>query len=434
MNTVKKGNKFEDLCFKLISSAIINKDLGVLPEYCKIFQKKGYWSNDRQDNIIFDISIEVWLPNSENFSLLYIIECKDYSVKPVPVDDIEEFCQKVTQVSGLNVKGIFITSNTYQSGAYTFARSKGIMLIEVNENITYNIVLHKVDRYSQVKNESNIKNKLSTKLYNDNSTKILQRKIDKEILSIFINYVRSNFPEIQKRVKSYLSAEEVEEIAVQLIGSFDRNIIQHPQKFPMDRFKRYLNEIFKLTFIDNKILGTDTQGRNIKSSCSFTERCIQIDRVFRNKLNYNFILAHEIGHFFLHNKLQIDQKSYEQFSDSKYSFMLGRYLLQNDRNWIEWQANQFAAALILPKKPLLFSFYKAQDKLGLKPGRPLYVDDQRCNQETFHKVIGELSYIFQATKSSVIYRLNRFDLINENYNVSSIGQILLNILNIDPEK
>ncbi len=433
MNTVKKGDAFENLCFQMISSALERKKFGLIPEYCTVSLRKGYYSNDRQSNIIFDISIEVWPPNADRFTLLYLIECKDYSTKPVPVDDVEEFYAKVTQVSGLNTKGIFITSNTFQKGAHTFARSKGIMLIEVNENITYNIVLHKANRYFQHQYESRMKNDGSpsiARIEAEFSKQKLQRRIEKEILSAFVNHVRLNLSKIQNQKIPILSSENIEEITVQLIHFFDSNIIQYHRNFPMDRFKQFLSGAFDLSIIEHDFLKPDAKERKIKSSCSFIDKCIRIDKSLRNTANYNFVLAHELGHFFLHNKLQIDQDAYEQLDDTEYNFILGRYVLQNERNWIEWQANQFAASLIMPQQPIILRLHKAQEKIGLKPGRPLYVDHQACNQNTFHRVTGELAFFFQTTKTNVIYRLNSFGLINESNDFRSLGQILAKILNV----
>jgi hypothetical protein len=78
--------------------------------------------------IITDISIETRIANADNYSLLTVIECKDYK-GTVPVNDIEEFCSKVEQIAGVNVKAIFVTSSALQIGTLNFAKSKGIGVI-----------------------------------------------------------------------------------------------------------------------------------------------------------------------------------------------------------------------------------------------------------------------------------------------------------------
>ncbi len=105
MNTVKTGDKFEDKSYHLIEKAINNNELGISKSSAKVFRKKGYYSSDREREIIFDLSIEVWPEGAERYSLLFLIECKS-SPKghSVPVDDVEEFFTKFNQVAGGGVK------------------------------------------------------------------------------------------------------------------------------------------------------------------------------------------------------------------------------------------------------------------------------------------------------------------------------------------
>lgn len=128
MSTVKKGNAFEDEVFKFITDELANDRLHVLGKRSKAYQKKGYFSRDRQSDIITDISIETFLPDATDYSLLTVIECKDYG-SPIPVDDIEEFHAKIQQIAGDNVKAIFVTSAALQSGALTYAKSRKIGVI-----------------------------------------------------------------------------------------------------------------------------------------------------------------------------------------------------------------------------------------------------------------------------------------------------------------
>ena len=90
MNTIEKGDKFEDKIYKLFEQEISEGRFFANKECCRIFQKKGYYSKDRGKEIIFDISIEISLPGQLTYSILTLIECKDYSGK-IPVDDVEEF-------------------------------------------------------------------------------------------------------------------------------------------------------------------------------------------------------------------------------------------------------------------------------------------------------------------------------------------------------
>jgi hypothetical protein len=128
MNTLKKGNTFENKVFRYIIAELSNDRLHVPGNRSKAFQKKGYFSKDRQAEIIIDISIETFLPDATNYSLLTVIECKDYN-SAIPVNDLEEFHSKVQQIACDNVKAIFITSAALQKSALNYAKSKGIAVI-----------------------------------------------------------------------------------------------------------------------------------------------------------------------------------------------------------------------------------------------------------------------------------------------------------------
>lgn len=141
MNTVAKGNTFEDKVFKLIEAELNADRLGLTPPQARIFKKKGYFSKERNSEIVVDISIEIWPPNAKNYSLLWVCECKDYS-SPVPASDVEEFKAKLDQIAGKNVKGIIASSNSLQKGALDYARSNGIGVIRILPDNQVNWVMH----------------------------------------------------------------------------------------------------------------------------------------------------------------------------------------------------------------------------------------------------------------------------------------------------
>lgn len=140
MKSTTKGNNLEDDIFQLIKGELDTGRFFVKGENCKIFSKKGYYSKDRQKNIIFDVSIEVYLPGQSIYSLLILIECKNYN-HAVPVDDVEEFFAKIQQVSGANTKGIIASTNSFQEGTINFSKSKGIGLLRYFNHSKFKWVL-----------------------------------------------------------------------------------------------------------------------------------------------------------------------------------------------------------------------------------------------------------------------------------------------------
>lgn len=109
-NTVSKGDKFESQVHDLLKKLLENEDFIVSGKKSRIFWKKGYYSQARKKDIVFDISIETYLENARDYSSLIIIECKDYE-GTVPVNDVEEFGSKLNQVGEHNT----IRNNFYQN-------------------------------------------------------------------------------------------------------------------------------------------------------------------------------------------------------------------------------------------------------------------------------------------------------------------------------
>jgi hypothetical protein len=131
MNTTAKGDKFESLVFEALKQELVAERLGLLPKSCEIFRKKGYFSRDRNSDIVVDISIEVTQPGADTYSFLWVCECKDY-YNSIPVDDVEEFNDKLRQIAGKNVKGVIAIHNgSIQPAAYSVAKANGIGIIRI---------------------------------------------------------------------------------------------------------------------------------------------------------------------------------------------------------------------------------------------------------------------------------------------------------------
>jgi hypothetical protein len=130
MSTTQKGNNFEDKVFELLKIELKSERLLVQSKASKIYKKRKYFSKDRSSYVIVDISIECTLHDAFEPSFFFIIECKDYD-KPIPVNELEEFYSKIQQITGANVKALFITTASLQKAAFNYARSKKIAIIRI---------------------------------------------------------------------------------------------------------------------------------------------------------------------------------------------------------------------------------------------------------------------------------------------------------------
>ena len=140
---------------------------------------------------------------------------------------------------------------------------------------------------------------------------------------------------------------------------------------------------------------------------------IFVDTFLYKTERFAFVLAHELGHYVLHNILKINQKAYDDFEDSEYDFSTNRYLLNNYKNWIEWQANQFASCLIMPEFSFITRLSWFQKSIGVSKHGCIYLDNQPINQQDFVKIKEYLSEFFNTTQVSITYRLEDLNLITD---------------------
>lgn len=407
MNTVKKGDAFEKRALGIVKKAVEDGCFGV-KEYVKIYEKKGYYSLARKKNIIFDLAIEVWQPNASRYSLLYLIECKDYKGS-IPVDDVEEFYNKTTQVAEGAFKGVFITNNGYQEGAYNFAEFKRIMLMRVEPTDNYEIILHRTNR------------KKGTELNSINDTgdanSLIESIIDKAIVNCFTKTENSKSLLSDHNIKT-LSRKQIDDITKDELMKINPNIFVNAIGLDIRKLEKYITDQLG---IEIRELNEDER---FQGSCNITNKVICVHPSLINTNRYPFVLAHELGHFILHQDLIIDQESYISFSDSELNFKTNKYALENPKDWIEWQANYFSTSLLLPEIILRARLYYYKGKSNLHQSGMLYVDDQQQNIKTFATIIGQLAYFFGVTKTNVIYRLKDLKLINDKSKLKSLGHFI----------
>jgi hypothetical protein len=133
MSTTAKGIAFEDRVHSALAKELKNERLCASPKHATLHRKKRYHSKDRGASIITDVSLEVFLPDRNKPTIVWIFECKDYAGS-VPVDDVEEFHSKLQQIGEDNTKGTIVTNGALQKSALSYARSKHIGVIRLLPN------------------------------------------------------------------------------------------------------------------------------------------------------------------------------------------------------------------------------------------------------------------------------------------------------------
>lgn len=147
---MQSGRRLEILVFQLLRVLVSGGNLGLIPESCRTYLNRDYYSKDRNDYIRVDVSIEMLPDGTTEPALIWIWECKDYT-SPVPVNDVEEFHAKLLQLGTHRVKGTMITTARYQDAAVSFALSHGIGLTRLETSGGPEVVPTAVDSQSQLR-------------------------------------------------------------------------------------------------------------------------------------------------------------------------------------------------------------------------------------------------------------------------------------------
>lgn len=416
ISNVEKGNRFEKRSLAIIKRALDEGSLGI-KDYVKIFEKPSYYSDDRKSNITFDLSIEVWPPNAKRFVLVYIIECKDYS-KPIPVDDVEEFYGKVLQVAEGCAKPVFIANNAFQQGAFRYAESKRMMLIRAEEGTDHQIILHKKSG-SPGESELNFINDI----HDVRGAELLCKNIDKALENSFKTASEPKTLELNHNF-THLTKEEILVKVDTILKQINPNVYKDGSPLFVSVLENYIKSI-------NIDIVTMPRSSEYLGHSDLYNKKISLNSGIISTPAHLFVLAHELGHFVLHQNLVIDQKDYDNFPDPAISFKTFKYAPFNPENydfthvkhWIEWQANHFAECLILPWFALKARLWFYQDQFYMRRGK-LYLTNYDLNNDNTNKIIEKLSKYYNTTPTAIIFRLKELNLFEEYTNVKSVGEVM----------
>lgn len=425
MDTTKKGNQLEGDVFDLFSGEISEDRFFAKKECCRIFQKKGYHSKDRGKEIVFDISIEISLPGQSSYSVLVLIECKNYNHK-VPVDDVEEFFAKTQQISASNTKAIVVSTNSFQEGAFNFAGSKGMGLLRYFDREKLDWVLTRSP--SSMTSLSATKSDWSNTHQGMHSQDYISRYFDCYGFSgeIYTNSLHQFFSQLIRFDADESLAESLADIA----RSFKSNLRLVPYKecheiellcrevLQRTEYLGGATPLEKICEILSIEKGLEVQRQSslatgILGVISFDPPLIEIDdRQAETLPRIRFTLAHELGHLLLNHQLYMKR---ETCHESDVDLDDPREIGIKDVVRMEWQANYFASCLLLPTDHLVkaFSIEATRRQLINRGHGLLYMDYQRCNLDAFYAVTASIMNEFGVSRSVVKIRLKELGILNE---------------------
>lgn len=425
MNTVAKGDRFEAIIREYFEEEVNNDRLFVNKNRCSFFSKKGYYSKDRGKDIVFDVSIENRLPDQDGISLLCLIECKSYS-RPVQVDDVEEFYSKIQQVSGANIKGIIASNNSFQEGAVNFARSKGIGLLRYHSRDDMKWHLPRAtlrsgnyggERCDRMSIYRGITEESFRSLYYECYCCIGDKLSN--YLSDIIHIVFGHEYYYEDRnehsggeehnIVRYVPDDEIERLCCRALDSVN----YQGGAVDLEAVTDYHQRSSGLSVNFDQCAMTGAGAAKILGMISFNPSRITIYPCNHScEESVRFTLAHELGHYSMNHQSYMIREYYEDVDmNIGNTVSLGNKSL--DR--IETQANMYASRLLLPEKELLKEFNRLLVTYDIRDRRcgALYLDDQRCNIDNYHNVVGALKKVFNVSKEAIKIRLSVLGVLTE---------------------
>ena len=401
LNTVAKGNDFENRVFAKFKELLETGELPV-SKHSRIEQKKSYTGKMSGRNIVFDISIETFMPSASEPSLKTLIECKDYN-SPIQVDKLTDFSVRIEDVAAH--KGIFVTSSKFQKGALDWAKSKGIGLVLLDKSNKESWILRRIG-----KQKYQIKQEIEDYFINGSSNKrfpfvgISGNNYFTSVIDFLSEMVGYDLP-LPFKI-NYLSKETIEEIICSEFPKENREVFDYCLKTEtLIDFAKDKNFICEF---DNTL--TEQLGY-----CDFQNKKISITKSLEyDSPRWRFTFAHEIGHLILHRYL-FEHHNIFSIDDDEKTIDVTEGLTRI----LEIQANLFASKLLVPDESLCKKYIQLHKQLGLRKFPFLYVDHQYVNKTNYHIITQKLSVDFNVSKEVVKNKLLALNLltIDESSNI-----------------
>lgn len=404
MNTVAKGDSLENQVFRTLKDLLERDQLAFPGSRSLIFQKRAYYSDSRKGNIIFDIAIEVYRPGAAQYSLLVLIEVKNYE-KKVPVDDVEEFDSKIRQVGEHNTKGIIISRSGFQDGAVNVALSKKIGLGRIGSDQVIDWLAERKDTADWVRQLSFVKGQLTAPVLErtgffgvDEYDCFLSMGAWLEQMGVISRF---ELPESLLHIP-YLTAGEIDE----RIDSLSLQHCYKGEQLDMDLLCETISGYYDVAFDFTRSLGTGVLGK-----IEFDPLVICVEAGLRADLHrWRFTLAHEIAHLILHHPLLVPY--YDGRQETTTLFGVTSPLTGEMTQRLERQANMMAGQMLLPIGrfgEFILRYFKVN---GIHRGY-MYVDQQSCNRLALLALLTEIEKRFCVSKEVARIRLRELKLLEE---------------------
>ena len=436
-SSVAVGDSLEIAIRDLLESEIAAGRFWAKRANCKIFRKKGYYSKDRASKIVFDVSIEVYLPKATEYSMLVLVECKNHK-RTVEVGEVEEFYAKVQQVAAAGGKAVVASTASFDRGSQAFAKSKGMGLIRYFDSSNFKWELRRSSsasaRGTDASEAAFVEEGISREdfrstafdLYLQSPTRLTNSLWDfVEDLAFDAGLTAAQIGRIANR-KAKLSSQ-VPFIEKDLIEAQAADVLS---EIAYSRGPVLLDAICALETRRSGLLVETgvvplarTLGAPVLGRLRFQPLQIQVfAQAEPNPGRERFTLAHELAHHLLrHGQFMTEEACDEQ------DFVLNRRGVPRgtDIARMEFQANYFASCLLMPRVVFIEDFVRVMRSLDLvdRGFGALYVDNQPCNLQSYERATGRLMDKYGVSRAAVKIRLEGLGLLRDDRSVRGLRAI-----------
>ncbi|MHC4334457.1 MAG: ImmA/IrrE family metallo-endopeptidase [Planctomycetota bacterium] len=224
------------------------------------------------------------------------------------------------------------------------------------------------------------------------------------------------------------SAEDIENKADSFLALFDEERLDKPGPTALAAIAERLIEDFNIAIdLEADLGGTAGTRHKVVGKFIFKPRTILVDRWLRRGTpRFNFTFAHEIGHLVLHRNLKLKKCNPGEISDTLRDMRTGKKILRTPRDWIEWQANRFAAGLLMPRASFRTAIVKKQQEMGIKRRIGQIYVDSPSHMRDYLLMVDYLRSTYEVSRSAIDNRLSNLNLLidRRERNTSHISELL----------
>lgn len=210
-----------------------------------------------------------------------------------------------------------------------------------------------------------------------------------------------------------LSGETIDERATRLLLHFKENYFQFMRPTYVRDIATFLQEKHKIEFDFTATLGFGADGGKIIGAFNPVKKIILVDAsLSSDESKFNFTLAHEYGHLALHRNIKLIYEPDDEKSGS--DTLALKEKCRTDGDWMEWQANRYAAALLLPKTMLEQKLARVQLEMGISRVGHIIINQHPSSYSDYTQIVATLSDYFKISMTAVRIRLQNLGFVTDH--------------------